>query len=290
MTDHERGAYTPQTDGTLSFDARGPRERRPAPFTLIFSGVVLVALVVAVALFYRGGVRGADQAPQTVGEPVVAVREPAPVPAKAAEEDAVAEQLSVYVEKDEPTPAEATAAAAVAAPPRFTAPPEEPQPRPAPRPVEVAKAETPVRTAPRRFEEQPAPAAPAPVAARPTPAAPTPAPALRPAQPAPAVAATTTSVARTTPASPPPAATSGGSFGVQIGAYGTTALADSEYSKVAGGFPGPLAGKSKVVQPVERNGATLYRTIVSGFGSRDQASAFCGQLKAAGRDCIVRGQ
>jgi hypothetical protein len=62
MTDQDRGAYTPPTDAPLSFDARQPvRGSRPAPFTLIASGFILILLVAAIVLFYRTGVRQAGQ-------------------------------------------------------------------------------------------------------------------------------------------------------------------------------------------------------------------------------------
>ena len=65
MTEQDRGAYTPQTDAPLAFDARYSRGsgERPLPMTLIVSGVVLVALIAALAFFYRSGVRGAGQPP-----------------------------------------------------------------------------------------------------------------------------------------------------------------------------------------------------------------------------------
>ncbi len=66
MTDQDRGAYTPQTDAPLAFDARrsGGSGGGPAPMTLIVSAVVLLLLIIALLLFYRSGVRGAGQAPQ----------------------------------------------------------------------------------------------------------------------------------------------------------------------------------------------------------------------------------
>ncbi len=56
MTDHDRGAYTPQTDAPLSFDARrAPGGGRPVPMTLLISGMVLVILLIGVVYFYRSG-------------------------------------------------------------------------------------------------------------------------------------------------------------------------------------------------------------------------------------------
>lgn len=53
MSDHDRGAYTPQSESPLAFDARrsrGPGER-PRSGALMFSGIILLVLVVALAVF-----------------------------------------------------------------------------------------------------------------------------------------------------------------------------------------------------------------------------------------------
>ena len=139
--------------------------------------------------------------------------------------------------------------------PTFTPGPEEVLPRPAP----TAPA-APVETS------TPPPAAPAPATKAP------PAPATKAPAPAPA---------------PAPAAT-GGSSGVQIGAFSSTAIADREYAAVAARFGQYASGAEKRVQEVTAaNGSTLYRTTFTGM-SRERAVAFCNALKAAGRDCIVR--
>ena len=61
MTDHERGAYSPQTETPLAFDARQsqPRGGGGFPTTLAMSVVVLVLMIVALVLFYRSGIKGA---------------------------------------------------------------------------------------------------------------------------------------------------------------------------------------------------------------------------------------
>ena len=75
MSDPDRGAYTPPTDAPLSFDARQPvRGGGPAPVMLIVSALVLLALVVAIFMFYRSGVCEAGQPPQTVGEPIAEMK------------------------------------------------------------------------------------------------------------------------------------------------------------------------------------------------------------------------
>ena len=90
-------------------------------------------------------------------------------------------------------------------------------------------------------------------------------------------------------AAPAPAAASspGGSL-VQIGAFSSAALADKGWSDTAKVLPGAMAGKTKTVQVVQKDGHTFYRTSVGGFASRVEAASFCASLKAAGKTCIVK--
>jgi outer membrane biosynthesis protein TonB len=263
MTDHDRGAYTPQTDAPLSFDARrAPGGGRPVPMTLMISGMVLVILLIGVVYFYRSGVRQANQAPQVIGAPVGATK--APPPSSEQPSDAAA-GLQVY--KSEAAPAseaqgsvgQQTAAAPQAAP-KFTPAPEQPEPRPAPRATPA-----------------PAPA----VAAKPAPVKPTPAPvAVKAASKPPAV--------KPAPTPAPAASAPAGGAMVQIGAFSSAALADKGWSDTAKVLPGAMAGKTKSVQVVQKGGATFYRTSVAGFASRADAMGFCASLKAVGKSCIVK--
>jgi hypothetical protein len=247
MTQHDRGAYTPQTDAPLAFDARTPRSgRRPLPMALIGSAVVLLVMIVAVVMYYRSGVRPAGAAPQVVGEPVAATRT---APAADAQPADPAANLDVYASQNVP---------ATQAEPAFAPPPEQPAPRPPPGLTVQTVEPSPVHAAPALRPAVPATPAPAPT---PTPAAPA-------AAAAPAVA--------------------GGAAMVQIGAYTSTTLADKGYSDIAGAFPAQMAGKSKKVESVSRDGKTLYRGLIAGFGSRGAAQAFCDTLKGSGRSCIVR--
>ncbi|HVI33148.1 SPOR domain-containing protein [Phenylobacterium sp.] len=268
MSDHERGAYTPPTtDAPLSFDARQPvRGARPIPFTLIISALVLVALVVAIVIFYRSGVREAGQPPQTVGAPVAEMK--AAPPAEAQPQDPAA-GLQIY-RSEAGQPPEAV-------PPQFTPPPEQPQPRPAPAPVVVAPPAAaptqPVASGPALRPALPAAQAPAPKAAPPAQVAAAPPP------PAPKAAPTF---------APAPAAKATGGAAVQIGAVSSTALADKAWNDAVAAAPGLAAGKGKSVERIERDGSVLYRTAVTGFADRAQATAFCNRLKAAGKSCFVR--
>lgn len=260
MTNPDRGAYTPPTDAPLSFDARQPvRGTRPAPMMLIISALVLIGLVVAIVVFYRSGVRQAGAAPQAVGTPVGAIKGPAP-----AEDQPVdpAAGLQIYQSSEG-----ATAPTA----PNFTAPPEQPAARePAPS-VVVTPAAKPAPIAPPIIAK---PQQTGPVAALPITPEPKPVPALKPNLPAP----------------PPvkPVAAAAGAASVQIGAFSSSALADKGWSDAARIAPGATAGKGKRVEAIQKDGATLYRTAVTGFASRTEATAFCDQLKAAGKSCFVK--
>ena len=182
MSDHERGAYTPPTgDAPLSFDPRRPvRGARPIPVTLILSVLVLAALVAAIFMFYRSGVRQAAEAPQVVGAPMGGIKAPA-TPETQPQDPAAG--LQIYKADD--------SGAIGAAPPEpaFVPPPEQPQARPT-APVVVTQA-------------PPAATAQALKPAIPAPAVTTPPPAAKPASPPPAKA--TPAPAKPAPVKPAPA-------------------------------------------------------------------------------------
>lgn len=257
MSDPHRGAYTPPTDAPLSFDARQPvRGARPLPMTLIISAVVLVTLVVAVVMIYRGGVRGPNEPPQAVGTEVAEMKTP---PADGSQPKDPASGLQIY-HNEEPQPS-AT----------FAAPPETPQARPV-----APTAAAPVETAslpPAR------PAAPAPTIESLATAAAAQKPTPKPVQVA---------QAAPKPVAPTPAAVSTGSASVQIGALSSPALADKAWAEAVRLAPGLAAGKGKKVETVDKNGATLYRTSVTGFPTREAAKAFCEAIAASGKSCFVK--
>jgi len=298
MSDHDRGAYTPQNDAPLSFDARQTRGRRAFPTTLVISLVILLGLGGAIFMFYRSGVRGAGEAPVPVGSPIGEIKAPAPAQSAQQSADAAA-GLQIYK-------AEGAPAAAPSSAPVFTAGPEQPAPRPAPTtpvavaaaPIHAVPATTPsaVAASGATMKAAPAPAAaPAAVAAKPV--------AVAAAKPAPAAsgdavadllkskaAAKPVQVAAAKPAPQPVAATPAahGAALVQIGAYSSAALAAKGWSAVAAAYPSDMAGKGKLVETVDRDGKTLWRGAVSGFASHADAAAFCAKLKADGKACIVR--
>ena len=284
MSDHDRGAYTPQPDAPLQFDARGPRGRRPLPMTLIGSAGVLVVLLGALALHYQHGVRGPADPARPVGEPIAAIKTAAPATAHVGDS---AVGSDVYGAK---TPEAAKI-------PTFAAAPEAIQPRPAPRGLTVQVDGAAPKTAMLTTPTPPAAVkttttttiAAAPV--KPTATAVVARVAQTPAAPAkasvakPVVAATTVAKA---PAAAAKSVSAGGSAVVQIGAFSSTALADKGWSDVSSAMSGDMAGKSKRIEALEKNGATLYRTSVTGFSSRASADTFCSGLKAKGKICFVK--
>lgn len=297
MSEPDRGAYAPPTDAPLTFDARQPvRGARPLPFTLIISILVLAGLGTAIFMFYRSGVRHAGQAPQAVGQPVTGMK--APPPAEAQPRDPAA-GLQIYnTERNQaPPPAQ----------PRFTEPPEAPLPRVATQSLPPAVAAAPAPTlrpaipaeppaakaAPKAAEPAPksltiAAPAPKPVAAPPPKAAATPAPKALPpaakAPPAPAKEAVKAPPAAAAPATP----AAKGAAAVQIGAFSSQTLADKGWNDAAALAPGLAAGKGKSVEKIDKDGKILFRTQVTGFASRADATAFCDKLKAAGKACFVK--
>jgi hypothetical protein len=266
MVDHERGAYTPPTEGPLAFESRQPvRGARPFPLTLVISVLVLLGLAAAIFLFYRSGVRQAAAPPQDVGQPVGPLKTPAPPEAQPQDP---AQGLEIYRSETGQPPQ------LVPAQPQFTPPPEQPQPRPDAA-SQAAAAPPPAATAPALRPAQPAPS---PVAA-----APAAAPAKAEAPPKP----TPKPPAEKAPEKPAPAAKAG-TAAVQIGAVSSTQLADQVWNQAVAVAPGMGAGKGKGVEKVESGGKVLYRTLVTGFASRADAQAFCAKLKAAGKACFVK--
>lgn len=120
---------------------------------------------------------------------------------------------------------------------------------------------------PRRLAAAPAPAAPV-VAETAVAAAPETAPETAPA------------------AAPAPVKLASGAPLVQIGAFDSNSIAESEWSRVSGRYGDLFAGKAPVVQEHKAGGRVFYRLRIAGFETRDEARKFCAALIAAGTDCI----
>ncbi len=72
---------------------------------------------------------------------------------------------------------------------------------------------------------------------------------------------------------------------LQLGAFSTRDKADAAWTKAGG--DGALSGLTKRIEPVDRDGTTLYRLRAAGVASKAAATALCGRIKAAGNACIV---
>lgn len=74
---------------------------------------------------------------------------------------------------------------------------------------------------------------------------------------------------------------------LQLGAFSTRDKAEAAWTTAGGG--GALAGLAKQIEPVDRDGTTLYRLRAGGVPSKAAATALCVRVKAAGNACIVAG-
>ncbi len=132
MSDPHRGAYTPNSDAPLSFDARQPvRGGGQPPLTLLISAGILLVLVIAIFFVYRGGVRGADDAPRPVGAPVGNIKDAAPAEADKADPAA---GLQIYKTDEDGAAVAPTFAPVVVAKPPLVAPQPLPVTTATPRP------------------------------------------------------------------------------------------------------------------------------------------------------------
>jgi cell division protein FtsN len=230
---------------------------------LIVSLLLLLVVGGAVFMMYRSGLRSASGAPEPLGAPLGDVRAPAPAQPGASDPGA-----GLTISKDDPN---AINQAPVLAPPPEQLTPPSVAPTPAAPPQTALPADA-------TSDSTPALAAP-PTAKRDTIVVP---PGKKPA----ATTAAPPTIDDKIAAANLPSAAAGG-FLVQIGAFSSQSLADKEWSKAAAVAPGAMAGKGKRVVPVTKDGATLYRTSITGFSSRDQAAALCDKLKSAGGACFV---
>ena len=99
-------------------------------------------------------------------------------------------------------------------------------------------------------------------------------------------------VAATSPAQiAPQAAPSGGAGGylVQVSSQRNEADAQASYRALQGKFPTVLGSRSPLIKRADLGDkGVYYRAMVGPFGSPDEASHFCGNLKTAGGQCVVQ--
>jgi len=92
-------------------------------------------------------------------------------------------------------------------------------------------------------------------------------------------------VTSTTPSTVP---SSGARFVVQVSSQKSQDSARASFPSLQARFPRVLTGYQPSIKAVTLGGrGTHYRVRVGPLASRDEASALCGRLKAAGGDCVV---
>jgi hypothetical protein len=96
-----------------------------------------------------------------------------------------------------------------------------------------------------------------------------------------------TRVATTAPVQAAPAA--GGGYVVQVSSQKNEADAQASYRALQGKFPAVLGSRSPLIKRADLGEkGVFYRAMVGPFGSQDEASQFCGNLKTAGGQCVVQ--
>lgn len=81
----------------------------------------------------------------------------------------------------------------------------------------------------------------------------------------------------------------GGGYLVQVSSQRNEADAQASYRALQGKFPAVLGSRPPMIKRADLGDkGTYYRAMVGPFGSPDEATAFCGNLKTAGGQCVVQ--
>ena len=75
---------------------------------------------------------------------------------------------------------------------------------------------------------------------------------------------------------------------MQIGAFGSTALADQRWRSIRARWPSETEDLIERTETVAHGKGALQRALIGPFPNRQAAEALCERLKAAGGDCLVR--
>lgn len=121
----------------------------------------------------------------------------------------------------------------------------------------------------------------APPATAPAPVVPMPTAAKPPAPPATAAAP-----AKVAPAPAKSAAAKPGGVVVQVG----SSPSEADAKAILAALKPRLNGRKAWVETADVNGKTWRRAVVGGFADGAEAARFCADLRAAGRNCFVRGR
>jgi hypothetical protein len=97
-----------------------------------------------------------------------------------------------------------------------------------------------------------------------------------------------THMANNAPAPIAPAVTGGG-YLVQVSSQKNEADAQASYRVLQGKFPSVLGSHSPVIKRADLGEkGVYYRAMVGPFGTSEEASQFCGNLKNAGGQCVIQ--
>jgi len=75
---------------------------------------------------------------------------------------------------------------------------------------------------------------------------------------------------------------------VQIAAVASADLARDSWQSLKAKLPSLVGPRTFAVEPVEAKGRTLYRALLLGFASPDEAASLCKELRSQSVDCILR--
>jgi cell division septation protein DedD len=88
---------------------------------------------------------------------------------------------------------------------------------------------------------------------------------------------------------PTPSAATSGNFVVQLASQKSEADAQASFRALQSKYPSVLAGRQPLIKRADLGDrGTYFRTQIGPFATADQANDLCGNLKAAGGQCIVQ--
>ena len=85
------------------------------------------------------------------------------------------------------------------------------------------------------------------------------------------------------------APSNGGGYLVQVASQKNECDAQASYRALQGKYPAVLGSRSPVIKRADLGDkGVYYRAMIGPFGSADEATQFCGNLKTAGGQCVVQ--
>jgi len=86
-----------------------------------------------------------------------------------------------------------------------------------------------------------------------------------------------------------PASSGGGGYLVQVASQKNESDAQASFRALQGKYPAVLGSRSPVIKRADLGDkGVYYRAMIGPFGSADEATQFCGNLKTAGGQCVVQ--